>query len=197
MFNWIRRYLDFMRLGYEELKRCRWYKPMKNVRGGLWFLFSAFFGLGLYWIVQKAHAFISYPAQAIILLSLALLVLLYWIELLRRAHERIVNKAERLAERIAGLEGIFRHGSDYSVILQYYELDPSYVNAWRGSLARVLQGMDVTEFDKLNGTGMPNSKEEQRSLLNQYLDLLRSRIDKLREAQRDQVANRSQKLLAE
>jgi hypothetical protein len=155
------------------------------------------FGLGLFWIVQKVHAFISYSTQAIILLSLALLVLLYWIELLRRAHERIVNKVERLAERIARLEGVVVQGGTLIVILQDCELNPSYVHTWRGSLARALQGMDATEFDKLNETGVPSSKDEQRVLVNQYLDLVKPRIDKLREAQRGQLADRSQKLLAE
>jgi hypothetical protein len=197
MLNWIILYLDFMRLGYAELKRSKWYKPMKNLRLLFWIAFSAVFGLGLIWIVQKAHAFISYSTQAIILLSLASFVLLGWIELLRRAHERIVNKAERLAERITRLEDVAIQGSTLSVILQDCELHPSHAHAWRDSLARALKGMDATEFDKLNETGMPNSREEQRVLVNQYLNLLRPRIDRLKEVQRGQLANRPQTLLAE
>jgi hypothetical protein len=202
MWRELIQFFKFFAIAWGEFKQSKWNGSMIFLYTLLGVIVFNVIGTNVKDIAAYLDKYLGRWPLITLTLFTVIVALLICINLFRRGCARIIvelksaaDHAEKLAERIARLESIVNWGSDYSVKLQYQALD---ISAWRNELKRATE--NAAEFNKLNEQGAPDSKEEQKALVDQYLKLTKTHIDGLREAQkarRIHLTNRSQKLMPE
>jgi hypothetical protein len=146
---WIKSYLKFFSLAWEEFKQSRGYGLVKAIHRFVRFIIFAFLGLGILTIITTLYPLLSKLAWLSIGLGIAVLILALVIHFLGRYHERVVVKinAEREAERIDLLSHAKKvqrlseiAGRAGEIDLRYLggEIPEEVLYTWRGLLQTTL-----------------------------------------------------------
>ena len=146
MRRWLKNYFGFLSSAWQELKLSAAYKPITITGRVLWFVASV---IGILAVLKYVFSLASKRAWTIVALSIAILVLLYIIDLLRRFHSGTVRDLgekhqsqlkelrdkekvlrfqlfRRRRKKLNVLEAELAHAKEEKVVIDYFADRPSF-----------------------------------------------------------------------
>ena len=194
MRNWLKPYLAFCRLAFnEEYKPVRGYRPLRILYLLIGFIvaevLNLFFGLNLWQLIKPVKELLSNSTWIIIGLGLAIFFLLSVIDGARRYHERTVGElkadSESRAENIERLSKVVGRGEQIQLLFSRdSESAPKMLPRWAELVDRELilcygmSGGRMFADDKSYAFTIPEDESQRRDWLDSTLYRLSDLIER-------------------